>query len=64
MIELVATCRMCQTQYTLYVDAKDWEDYTDRDKLAQDAFPYLDAGQRELIISGICGECFDRIFKQ
>jgi len=29
----------------------------------QNAFPYLDSGQREILISGICGPCFDKIFE-
>jgi len=30
----------------------------------QDAFPELSAGDRELMISGICGECYDKMFKE
>ena len=30
-------------------------------KHAQDAFPYLNAGERELLISGICNSCFDKM---
>jgi hypothetical protein len=28
----------------------------------QNVFPELDAGTRELLISGICNECWDNIF--
>ena len=31
-------------------------------KLIQDAMPYLTISQRELLISGICGTCFDKMF--
>ena len=30
--------------------------------LAQNAFPHLTPDEREIIISGICGECFDNMF--
>ncbi len=30
--------------------------------LVQDAFPYLSAEERELFISGICSDCWDRMF--
>ena len=30
--------------------------------LIQDAMPYLSADEREILISGICGECFDNMF--
>ena len=29
---------------------------------AQDAFPYLSASERELLISGICPSCWDNMF--
>jgi hypothetical protein len=28
----------------------------------QNAFPHLNVGQREQLISGLCGPCFDRLF--
>jgi hypothetical protein len=36
----------------------------DRGALVQNAFSMLGAPQRELFISGICPECWARIFKQ
>ena len=30
----------------------------------QDAMPRTPAEQRELLISGICGACFDKMFKE
>jgi hypothetical protein len=30
--------------------------------LIQDAMPYLSAGEREILISGVCGTCFDNMF--
>ena len=49
-------------------EAKQLEIYPDdlrrwkEGELIQNAIPYLNSSQRELLISGICGECFDRIF--
>ena len=31
-------------------------------KSIQNAMPYLSADDREILISGICGECFDKIY--
>ena len=31
---------------------------------AQNCFPHLPAGQREFLISGICEECWDKLFKE
>jgi hypothetical protein len=30
--------------------------------LIQDLMPYLSEGERELLISGFCGSCFNQIF--
>ena len=39
-------------------DMQAWED----GKFIQDAMPYLTAGERELLISATCGDCFDKFF--
>ena len=40
------------------IDYLDWQDGT----LVQDAFPYLSANEREMLISGICPTCWARTF--
>jgi hypothetical protein len=39
-------------------DVIDWQ----AGKYIQDAMPYLSKGERELLISGTCDECFDKMF--
>ena len=56
-------CRMCNKDYALKVKTEDHTDYVSNGKLIQLAFPYLSAGERELIISGICDTCFTDMFK-
>lgn len=56
-------CQMCQKDFALKVKADDYTDYVSNGKLIQLAFPYLTAGERELIISGTCNDCFNVIFK-
>ena len=54
-------CRTCSNEFTLHVnqnDLKDWQE----GKFIQDAMPYLSAGERELLISNICEECFTKLF--
>ena len=58
---LQAQCVRCKDTHVLMVsnhDFKRWEG----GELIQDAMPYLSAGERELLISGICGTCFDNMF--
>lgn len=56
-------CKICKKYFTLKVKADDYTDYISNGKLIQLAFPYLSAGERELIISGICDTCFTDMFK-
>lgn len=56
-------CRRCQKPQTVTVKGPDMFRYNNG-TLIQDAFPYLNAGQREWCISGTCGPCFEEIFKE
>ena len=56
------TCNMCDTQHEIWVEDDDYKAW-ENGKMCQDAFPYLDAGQREILISGTCGRCFDLLFE-
>lgn len=54
------TCRVCGSATEITVPAERflaWQTGT----LIQCAFPELTTDQRELLISGICGKCFDRV---
>lgn len=54
-------CRGCRKHYFLDVKANDYLDYLGW-KHAQDAFPYLSPEERELLISGLCPECWHKTF--
>lgn len=54
-------CRTCHetTLFSLDHDAlARWQS----GELIQNCFPHLSADQRELLISGTCGKCFDKLF--
>lgn len=54
-------CPFCGMPHDVEVDFLDfcaWQN----GKLAQDAFPYLSADEREMLISGICPDCWERTF--
>lgn len=56
-------CRICHVSEQIDIpreDIKKWQDGA----LIQDAMPYLSPDQRELLISGICGPCFDKMFAE
>ena len=61
MTTMWTTCRKCKDQVEIKVNIDDvtaWEN----GKLIQDAMPYLSADEREVLISGTCGPCFDKLF--
>ena len=61
--ELKVQCRMCRKVHTLMVGVEDYLmfDMPNRPHI-QDIFPYLTPAERELLISGICPECWDKLF--
>lgn len=63
-VEIPKTCIMCGVGYTLTVPKQGFEDWYFGKANIQDAMPNLTPGERELLISGICETCFDKIFKE
>lgn len=62
MFVINTTCPFCgkttPVQIRRVADYDAWQNGT----LAQDAFPYLSADEREMLISGICPTCWDNMF--
>lgn len=58
---MIFTCRKCKQSEDIPVDARriaQWKGGS----MIQHVFPELSLGQRELMISGVCGPCFDELF--
>ena len=55
-------CIYCHKQETLMIDIRDFLRWKNDCVLIQNAFPYLDAGQRQFLKMGTCPECFDKMF--
>ena len=58
---LQAQCIRCKDTHVLMVSNHDFRRWEGGEPI-QDAMPYLSAGERELLISGTCGACFDKLF--
>ena len=61
-MEIECHCPFCGVVRTVTVDAIDYLAWEVGDALAQDAFPYLSADEREMLISGICPTCWEKTF--
>ena len=55
-------CNRCGQVFTIYVDTIDLGTWISGEGFIQDIMPYLTDAERELLISGSCGKCFDKIF--
>ena len=64
-IEIQIRCVSCGKGYSLYVNSEDWEEYynSDNRRYIQDIFPYLTPDERELLMSHICSDCWEEVFK-
>lgn len=58
---VVTQCPFCGRGNEVEVNEADYWNWDDG-MLAQDAFPYLSADEREMLISGICPTCWDKMF--
>lgn len=54
-------CINCGRVVEVFVNENDFYDWQNG-TLIQNAMPYLTADEREVMISRICGTCFDKMF--
>lgn len=55
-------CLRCRIVHSIILNKEDLVDWTSGDGYIQDIFHYLSTSERELLISNICGSCFDELF--
>lgn len=61
-IEITVHCSGCGIDYHFSVDYDGYFRWKKGEGFIQDLLPDNTASERELLISGTCGECFDRTF--
>ena len=62
ILELVLTCRSCGEEHIVAVPMEAYRSWRQGHMMIQDALPMLSLDERELLMSGICGKCFDKMF--
>lgn len=60
---VLVKCRECRRVTDLEVRKEDFVAWK-AGELIQEAMPYLSDDERELLISGTCGSCFDAMFPE
>lgn len=61
-VTIETTCPFCGQTHEVTVEEFDYILWEVSDVLAQDVFSYLSADEREMLISGICPDCWERTF--
>lgn len=61
IIEKEYSCCVCKVIEVIPVQEEDFIAWRQGGYI-QDIFHYLSADTREIMISGICGECYDKMF--
>jgi len=61
LIGIKCSCPLCGSEKVIIVRHVDYIDWMGGAH-TQDAFPYVPAEEREMLISGICPDCYDRMF--
>lgn len=59
----VVKCWNCEVSREITTTAAGWKAWRSGE-LIQDAMPEVSADDRELLISGTCGKCFDEMFPE
>ena len=62
-VVIPVTCLMCQDSYEITMQQADYGRWQGGEHI-QIVAPYLSEDERELLISGICGKCFDKLFAE
>ena len=61
--EVKVRCVLCKEEQTLLVNRDDWDMYNSPNRPhIQDIFPYLSPAEREMLISGVCETCWNKVF--
>ena len=61
-LDITKKCRACDKSYTFTVDYDGYHAWKNQQGFIQDLLQDNTASERELLISGTCGECFDKMF--
>lgn len=58
---VVRRCRMCKEKKEVKMTVQQYVDLENGEKLIQDILPNHSIDERELLVSGVCGSCFDSL---
>lgn len=63
LMAFLVTCEQCGTDYIVEVEHEGYLAWSTGQKLLQYALPTATHSERELLLSGTCGPCYDSLFQ-
>jgi hypothetical protein len=57
-------CHVCNKNHTVILTLQEYDNYYNKGMHIQNAMPDKTPAERELLISGICDYCFNKIFAE
>ena len=64
MNTFIKRCNICRKEIEIKMTDEEFNAYLSGQGHIQDILPRLSEDERELLISGICGPCFDNLFRE
>ena len=61
---MTVECRTCGSDRVVSCTDEQYIAWKEKHMLIQNAMPDVPKAERELLISGICGTCFERMFRE
>ena len=58
-VSVCTACPICHKKHFVEVDFEDYRRWKTENIYVQDAFPYLNDDDRELLVTGICKKCWE-----
>lgn len=55
-------CQYCDTEYSIPIEQKDYDQWKKNGGYIQDIADYLEAWEREMLISSTCNRCWKKMF--
>ncbi|MBR6908033.1 hypothetical protein IKN40_06165 [bacterium] len=62
MKQIITECPYCHNKHIFNVTDEQYNKYVNGESYIQTIFPKFTPTEREMLITGICGECWDKIF--
>jgi hypothetical protein len=59
--QIYTHCKVCHAQFVIHAHEDGYKQWANGKARIQDAMPQLNEDNRELLISNVCGECWEKV---